>query len=538
MKRTLSTLAALTLAASTRAQEPEVRALRATTLDFRPALRVLTSEGVPPGEVVREGEFVLLRIAAPAPEGLALPAVDPPLESIAVERFGALTLVRVKVAPEVPFEASHEPGMLTVVFGELPAPDLRGPVTPDLYIRLFPAPAQGTEPETAAEGFAGSGPEGLAIGRVTLRPYVSAAWVDADVLASSSPVPVRDQYLQLAPGVTASMPVKDGLLTAEYEARLRYFSDIPQVGETSHFAGARLELPLGSRTLVRLGHRYTRATLETTVVDPGREYFFDLERFTFNESSALARFDVGARLWAEGEGRWAWNRFDEQRDSGFFDYDNRTLRAGLGYDVGSDLKATVSYSYEHLPPSPDRAIVESSAHSLLGTLGGEVAALTSASVTLGLRRQTNPLATGESQSWNGVTLGGSLRRQLGHSTVAEVQATRTTEPSAYDSNAYYVNNSVVGSLTAPGPFETWLRGGVGFLRNDYPNDAPGLSEPRRDDVFGWSLGLGRSLGWRAWVRADYRWERRDSNLPGFDLTTDGFVIQMGVGLFGQGPGRQ
>jgi len=287
-----------------------------------------------------------------------------------------------------------------------------------------------------------------------------------------------------------------------------------------------------------LSHRYTHATLETTVVDPGREYFFDLARFAFNESSALARFDVGARLWAEGEGRWAWNRFDEQQDSGFFDFDNRTLRAGLGYDVGSDLKATVSYSYEHLPPSPDRAIVESSSHSVLGSLGGEVAALTSASVTLGLRRQTNPLATGESQSWNGITLGGSLRRELGHSTVAEVQATRTTEPSAYDTNAFYLNNSVILSLTAPGPFETWLRGGAGFLRNDYPNDAPGLSEPRRDDVFGWSLGIGRSLGWRSWVRADYRWERRDSNLPGFDLTTDGFVIQMGLGLFGQGPGRQ
>ena len=275
--------------------------MRATTLDFRPALRVLTSEQVPPGEVVREGDFVLLRIAGAAPEGLALPAVDPPLEGIALERDGALTLIRVKVAPEVPFEASHEPGMLTVVFGELPAPELRGPVTPELYMRLFPAPAQDTGPEGARGGRPPAGPEGLRIGRATLRPYVSAAWVDADVFAFSSPVPVRDQYLQIGPGVTASMPVGHGLLSAEYEARLRYFSDIPEVGETSHLAGARLDLPLGSRTLLRLGHRYTRATLETTVVDPGREYFFDLSRFTYNESSALARVDLGARLWAEGD---------------------------------------------------------------------------------------------------------------------------------------------------------------------------------------------------------------------------------------------
>ncbi len=533
----LATVAALALAASSRAQEPEVRAVRATTLDFRPAIRVLTSEGVT-GEVVREGDFVVLRIAAGAPEGLSLPAVDPPIEGLAIEREGPRTLLRVKVAPEVPFEASYEPGMLTVVFGELPAPELRGPVTPELYMRLFPTPSSDTGPEGPAEGFGAGGPEGLRIGRATLRPYISAAWVDADVVTSSTGDPVRDQYLQVGPGVTMTMPVGDGVLSAEYEARLRFFSDIPEVGETSHLAGARLDMPIGSRTLLRVGHRYTRATLETTVVDPGREFFYDLSRFTYNESSALARVDLGPRLWAEGEGRYAWNRFDDGQNAGFFDFDNRTLRAGLGYDIGSDLKATVSYAYDHMPPSPDREIVESTAHGVVGTVGGEVASLTSASLTLGWRSQQNPLATGESQSWSGLTLGGSLRRELGHSTIAELQLVRASQPSGYDTNAFYVNNSALLSLTTSGPFETWIRGGAGYLRNAYPNDAPGLGAPRQDDIFGWSLGIGRDLGWRAFVRADYRWERRDSNLPDFDLTTDGFVIQLGVGLFGSAPGAQ
>ncbi len=537
MRRALHALVALALglAATVRAQEPEVRAVRATTLDFRAAIRVLTSDGVPPGEVVREGEFVVLRVAARAPAGLSLPALDPPLEGIAIASEGETTLVRVKVAPEVPFEASHEPGLQTLVFGELPAPELRGPVTPELYGRLFPTGAVEAEREVAPSA-AGGGAEGLALGRLTLRPYVSAAWVDADVLAFSSPIPVRDQYLQIGPGVTATMPVRDGLLTAEYEARLRFFSDIPEVGDTSHLAGARLELPVGSRTFLRLAHRFTRATLETTVVDPGREYYFDLARFTFNQTTALARVDLGPRAWVEGEASFGWNRFDEgQRQGGFFDYDNRALRAGLGYDIGSEVRATVSYSYYRMPPSPDRAIVESNAHSLLGSLDGAIGAFTSATFTVGLRRQTNPLAEGESGSWDGLTLAGSLRRQIGHSTVAEVQAIRANQPSAYDTNAFYVNNSVLASLTTTGPFEVWLRGGIGFLRNAYPNDAPGLSVPRRDDILAWSIGLGRDLGWRAWVRADYRREERESNVPGFDVTTDGFVIQLGLGLFGPGP---
>jgi hypothetical protein len=198
----------------------------------------------------------------------------------------------------------------------------------------------------------------------------------------------------------------------------------------------------------------------------------------------------------------------------------------------------VSYVYERLPPSPDRAIVETSAHNLVGSLSGEIATLTSATLSVGLRQQDNPQAAGESRSWNGLTLQGSLRRELGHSTVVEVLAVRSSEPSAYDTNAFYLNNAIAGTLTTSGPFETWLRGAVGFLRNDYPNDAPGLSEPRRDDVFGWSLGIGRNIGWRAWLRADYRREVRESNVLGFDVNTDGFMIQFGLGLFGPGPGRQ
>jgi hypothetical protein len=321
-------LAALACSANASAAEPEVRAVRVTTLDFRTAIRVLTSEDVPPGEVVREGGEVVIRLAGVAPEGLTLPALERPLEEIRVERepgVTVVTVVRVRVAPEVPFEASFEAGMLTVVFGEQPSPSSAGG-DPDLYALLFPTGAaeRGTEEE---EGFDRGGAEGIVVGPATLRPYVSASWVDADV-AFDSPTPVRDQYLQVAPGVTASMPLLQGLLAAEYEPRLRFFSDIPQVNETSHFAGAKIETALGSRALVRVGHRFTRAVLETTVVDPGREYFFDLARFTFNETTAAARMEIGARLSAEAEAGWRWARFDEE-SRGFFDYDN-WRSGGLG----------------------------------------------------------------------------------------------------------------------------------------------------------------------------------------------------------------
>ena len=538
MKMALPALAAFALATNAPAAEPEVRAVRATTLDFRVALRVLTSEDAPPGEVVREGEEIVIRVPGVAPEGLALPALEKPLGAIRLVREPGLTILRVEAAPEVPFEASHEPGMLTVVFGEQPAPELRGPVTPDLYERLFPTGAQGTgSPEGEEPALERAGGDGIALGRATLRPYVSVSWVDADVLAFDNPVPVRDQYLQVAPGVTASVPLFDGVLAAEYEPRFRFFSDIPLVNDPSQFARLTYEVPLGSRATLRLGQRYARATLETTVVDPGREYFYNLSRYTFNATTAGANVDLGPRLFAEAQADWVWTRFDQAQPGGFFDYDTRTVRAGLGYDVGSDLKATVSYAYERIPPSPDRAIVETTAHGVIGALAGTVAPLTTGSLSVGFRRQTNPLATGASASFEGFILGGSLRRELGHSSSVELQLTRAVDPSSFDTNAYYVTNSLLASLNVPAPFEMWARGSVGWLRNNYPNDAPGLDVPRRDDILGWTVGLGRQLGWRTWVRADYRRDRRRSNLPGFDVNTDGFVVQLGVGLFGSGSPR-
>jgi hypothetical protein len=518
---------------------PQVRAVRLTTLDFRPAVRILTSEDMPPGQVAREGEEVVIRLRAEAPEGLALPAVERPLEGIRLEREAGRTTLRVKVAPEVPFEASQEAGMVTVVFGEQPAPDLRGPVTPELYRRLFPTGGSGTAAPTeegAATQGLGAGHEGLALGRLILRPYATASYVNADVLAFGTPVPVRDRYLQVAPGVTASLPIRDGLLAAEFEPRFRFFSSIPQVGETSYFAGARLDIPVGSRVFLRLGERFTRATLETTVVDPGREYFFDLSRYTFYDTTVAGHIEVGPRLWVQAGGAWTQARFD-QSGAGFFDYDVRTGRVGLGYDVGTDLRATVSYAYERIPPSVDRAIVETTSHDVLASLAGRLGPLTSGTVTVGFRRQSNPQATAASHGFTGITLGGSLQRELGHASNIELTFNRSTDPSAFETNAYYVTNSITASLAAPVPLGLWARGTVGFLRNNYPNDAAAIEVPRRDDILAWTVGVGRQIGWRTWLRADYRRERRLSNLPGYDVTTDGFLIQLGIGLFGPGTAR-
>jgi len=119
------TLAAAALAAFV-ASGPEVRAVRITTLDFRTAVRVLTSEDVPVAVVAREQGQLVIRLSGRPVEGLLLPPAQKPIDAWRLEREAAATVLRLDLAPEIPFEATHETGLLTIVFGEQPAPELRG----------------------------------------------------------------------------------------------------------------------------------------------------------------------------------------------------------------------------------------------------------------------------------------------------------------------------------------------------------------------------------------------------------------------------
>jgi hypothetical protein len=88
---------------------------------------------------------------------------------------------------------------------------------------------------------------------------------------------------------------------------------------------------------------------------------------------------------------------------------------------------------------------------------------------------------------------------------------------------------VNGAVNTPIPLGLTARAAVGYQWNTYEVPEAAIGEPREDTILGLAVGLGRTLGPRAYVRADYRRDRRRSNLPGFDVTTNGFIVQLGIG---------
>ena len=510
----------------------------------RALVRIRGGVGLADARVRREGGEVIVTFDVGAETVPASPPAAPPIDDVHVEKVASLAVIHVRVAPEVPFEVKREERLLTLTFGEeatleslAPAPppppgpqgvDLATHVSPENYKSLFPATtSEGDHGAAAASDLAR---EGLQVGPVHLRPSVLVSYVDGDYTLVDSTQPVSDQYLQIEPRVSADMPFLGGELSADYAVRLRYFSAFDQINTTSHILGAGLQLPLGSRTMVRARDHFATGVLESTEVDPGQEYFFNLAHFTRNEVEVGARVEAGSRIFLDGA--LGYNDVHVDETSGFFPYTERTARAGVGTTLGDNLRAGVYYSYFRVPPPDARPLVESTAHSVGVGLDGDFGRLTRGEVRLDWRHLDAPAAAAGGQAYSGLAGQLSISRELSPSSRVTVMGRRATDLSAFEQNAFYVSTGGQVLLSHGLPWSLSANGAVGYQENDYKTVAATIGVPREDTIFGWTLGLSRPVGTFGFLRADYRRDRRRSNLPGFDVTTDGFIVQMGVGLFG------
>ena len=535
----MNALAAILLLAAVAIEPARLVAVRVDTVDSRRAVRLLVTGHLQRVEVSREGDEVLLRVGAEAPDGLTAPEPQPPLLGLTVETEAEGVLVRVRVPPEVPYEIQRQATVLSVLFGEVgeavPEAD-----TAELYQRIFPtsyleetgAEAGGSAEEEGERALLDRdrAPEGLTLGSVTLRPTVASSYVDGEVSLTDSAVPVRDRYFQVQPRVGAEAPFLLGELRADYEARLRRGSAFAVLDETTHLANAQLEVPLGTRLVLTASDHYARGTLETMEVDPGREYFFGLARFTRNQAEVSARMEAGVRTSLLAGATH--NVVELHGPSGFFDYARVAARAGLGFDLTPTLRAALLYGYERVPAPAGRPEAALQAQQAGLSLSGEVIPLLTGDLTVGYRVEEHPEGPPEAPAFRGVTGSASLTRELSPAASVTLAASRATQLSAFEGNPYYVSTSGQVEIRAPLPYSFSLHAGVGHHRNRYVVEAAGKSEPRSDEILGWTVGLGRSFGRRAYLRADYRRERRDSNVDALSNDTESLVVQLGVGFFG------
>ena len=398
-----------------------------------------------------------------------------------------------------------------------------------------PVQAPGT-PGTTTEGSSTDDAalrDGLYVGRARINPAFHALYVTAEGALLDTATPVKDQYYELRPQVAAEVPLSTGFVRGTYQAHIRRGSSFEFVNSTvTHLADLSVELPLGGVAEIAGAEHFARGVLETSEVDPGREYFFGLGRFTRRVHNLALRLLPGGRVDATVAGSLDVVRVDDR--SSFFDHERQTLSAQLGYDVTAALRGSLAYSFTRIPVT-ERPEAETRLHAVSAQLRGEVLPLTIGNVAIGYSSQTSPNAGPGGDRFKGLTATVRLEKSFTPSSSVLLTGTRATHASGFEQNAFYIANAAQVLLRAGLPWALAAEGGAGYHRNDYRTVASSIGAPRRDTIRGFTLGLGRPATRHAFVRADYRRDRRDSNIDAFDSRSSALTVQVGIGLFSGPP---
>jgi hypothetical protein len=445
-------------------------------------------------------------------------------------------LLRMLFPPTPPTEEASGPIPLpaTAVTAEQSAEQTRVASADDLYRRLFPlAPPETQEaPAVKSETSAGpAGPRTLTLGFLTLRPSLRMSYIKGEATLESAQ-PVGAGYFQVQPALELTTAFSEGRLTLGYEPYIRAFSSHDVLEEPTHRLAAWLDLPVGTRVTFKATDTFMSGVLETQEVDPGYEYFFGLSRFRRNAIGVNGSLEVTPRLSIEAGGVMNAVRFDQP--VGFFSYDSRSALLGLGYELTPNLKAILGYVYDRLPPPELRPVAETTGHSAQITVSGDITPLLTGQLTLGYRDQTSPRAPESGRHFRGLTASGSVTRALGSTSWLALSVSRATPASNFESNAFYVSTHADASLVLPLPFALSLESGIGHRWNEYRTDALELGRPRADRILGGRVALRRVFGPVASFAIGYRRDRRHSNLPQFDNTTNVLIVQLDFNVFSVG----
>jgi hypothetical protein len=500
------------------------------------AVLVRTAGALPPVDVRREGDDLVLVLRALVAEPLS-PAPGGEIEAISVEAGPDETRVRVRLRRPQPYELQQDEGLVTLAFrqGGVEEAARSAVALRDLYGRLKApgAPvASPAPPATPPPDGSTSDAIGFQVGLFRFRPSVVINYIDGETPLLETPFPVRDRYVQIEPHLGLGAGAQIGLpggagLQVSYDPRLRASTSFADLRRPTHLVTATATTPIAGTVTLRGRYHHANGLLETTEVDPGREYFFNLAPFTRNQTVFTAAVEPGGRF---GLTLTASRDAVEVEGPGFFDHRTDVLQSELSYEMREDLDLQLTFARDWVPASPERPLAESRGSLLRFGLSGELAPLLSGSVSAGIRSLEAPRAPEPGRRFSGAVYAASLVKEFTPSALVGISGTRATYPSAFEDNAFYVATGAGVEAHLGLPLSLVARGAGGWQRNAYRLPSPQTGLPRRDLLRGWSVGIGRSLTRWAFVRVDYRHERRRSNVPEFNTQTGVLVVGLGLGF--------
>ncbi len=482
-------------------------------VDGRTAVVVLLAGAETSVSVRREGARVLIEAPRGVPVPVALPRPLPPVVTLSTEagRDGAGRVVMEIQAP-FQYEILRDGRELRLLIAALPGAD----DVETLAKMLFPTDATRLAPPAELEP-ASSEP------RLRLRPSVSALYASGTNGYEESPQPQEDSYYEVTPRIEAL----SGPLRLAYEAHVRGASRYDGVNSTTtHEVEAQLERLLASDWHVSTSYEFLRGRQQANAVDPGGEYFYGFEPFKKHTLGARARVPLGGATHLVFRGSWDQVRFDAP--GAFIDFSAWSAQGGVRREIGGQTSLELLYTRDEVYDASDPDVAGTFSDTASLSLAGEVRPMLHVLVLAGLSRRSSPGAPEGAGTLTEGLARIDVRREFSPRTALQVGYQRSRNVSGFERNPSYRSDFVEARGYAPLPLETSLSASAGYRENDYPLDASAIGVPRRDQIYGWALGLGHAFGSRTILHVEYRWQRRRSNLPGYSSVSDGLLVQLDV----------
>jgi hypothetical protein len=367
--------------------------------------------------------------------------------------------------------------------------------------------------------------EGFVLGQGLLRPSFEALIEHDDNIFLTKVNKVDDIIWVLRPKIEYEVPFRQSSFRVGALLQYKDFQDYEFDENLSPLGSFDLLLRFANGMTFTIGDRYISGVLEVDEIDPGKEVVFGSERFRKNTITAGLRYDWDTR---NGIGFMASIddlTFDERTDI-FYDYQNVSVGASYFHKLNPLTEIQVQANFLESSHDDAFAFRDATGAELWVGIRGEIAKTLSGTIRGGYRSLDYDDNVLSDEGYSSPVLQVSVDKAFGEDAALTFLAERSSFQTNYSADVNYYT-STKGGLEYNQKIDRlfFQLGGV-YQANDYAD--PGLTGTRsRDDrILTGRVSLGYYFMRTLSLRANYRYDDRDSNQDEFDYTTNAYVLDL------------
>lgn len=367
--------------------------------------------------------------------------------------------------------------------------------------------------------------EGFVVGDGLLRPSVEIFAEHDDNIFLTKNNTVDDWIYVIRPKIEYEVPFRQSSFKIGGLLQYKDFQDYEFDENVSPLGSFDLLLRFANGMTFQIGDRYLSGVLEVDEIDPGHEVVFGDERFRKNTVTMGLRYDWDTRNGFGLFGTLDDVSFDEV-NALFYDYRNASFGGRYFHKFHPLVELDISANYLDSSHDDLYAFRDATGAELWVGVRGEIARTLSGRIRAGYRTMDfadNPLSDEDFQS---PVVQLSLDKSFSPNASLAFLVERSSNQTNYAADVNYYT-STKGGLEYNQKVDRlfFSLGGV-YQANVYA-DSGLLGSPDRDDkILTARAGLGYYFMRTLSLRANYRYEDRDSSEDEFDYTTNAYVLDL------------